>query len=236
MKIAIVANHNETRRAFDTLKKFVTALGTPLTNEDCENVYTYLAEDHSKDTLRSRTFAGYTVEIQDTSIIIDVEEKAYDIIMDAADDVCDQIGGWVGFIKASLGAFRGIGAGFNARWSKTFGREKTYATTVIYDHTLDLCHTFLVEDDGYGNRRVKQINHITPLADGFTPKVLRTMMWRAAKNKPLEFYISADKAEAEFERYTRAVRMDWEGDKASGKSSNNADQLPDDMLVDGIND
>ena len=212
MKIAISMNHNETRRAYRTFKKLAAVIGNPCTDADDARVEKYLNEDHSRDEIRIEKHPGFNIEIQDTTVVFDITPKFGGIVADMADDIIDQIGGWIGFIRASLTALKGIVAAGSARYHKAFDRPKTYAIAAIYNHDLGLCHTFLIENDGYDNYHIKTIYHISGIDDNITPDVVEAMMWSQTEKNPLSFDLTEETYEREFERFSASVRADWNGD------------------------
>ena len=218
MKIAISMNHNEVRRAYRTFKKISTICECPCTKDMDAEIENYLNEDHSKEDIRTKTFPGVVVEVQDTTVVFDICPHAGGIVADAIDGIIDQLGGWIGFIRASISAFRGIVNTAKLKYDDAFARPKTYATACIYNHDLDLCHTFLIENDGYDNTHVKEIRHISGLNNHITPKMLEHMMWAMTEKTPLEFAYDETNYEKEFERYSAAVRSDWEGDNAASSN------------------
>lgn len=122
-----------------------------------------------------------TVEIEDEAIVM-----AMPVVLKVAKAISPIVEmGMAAYkmVRNLKDQFNAIGSDFTSEFNKKFGREKTYAVVSIVNEDLQLGDV-VVEDDGFGNRKLIQVDHCWTINDPDTVmKVFNAALRRYEETK-----------------------------------------------------
>ena len=123
-----------------------------------------------------------TVEIEDEAIVM-----AMPVVLKVAKAISPIVEmGMAAYkmVRNLKDQFNAIGSDFTSEFNKKFGREKTYAVVSIVNEDLQLGDVVVVEDDGFGNRMLIQVDHCWTINDPDTVmKVFNAALRRYEETK-----------------------------------------------------
>lgn len=107
--------------------------------------------------------SSYSIEIEDDAILM-----AMPLVIKIAKAINPIVNMGVAMINSLSNLkdlFHGIGVDFSTKFTRRFGKEKTYAVASIFNEDLRLADVVVVEDDGFDNWQLVRAEHCWDIHD-----------------------------------------------------------------------